>query len=64
MILCTFPQLEWQLVRALPVLERRQVELEQQLARQRLQREQPVGCARNSLYFSPFLTMGEFCFWS
>jgi hypothetical protein len=47
------PQPERQPLRPVPVLERRQVELERELARQRLERLQPFGCARNSLHFSP-----------
>ena len=57
------PQLERQLVRPLPVLQRRQVELELQLARQRLERQQSCGCCggSNLLHFSPDLVLGEFC---
>ena len=54
-------QLQWQLVCPVSVLERRCVELEQQLAGQRLERQQPCGGARNSLKFSPYF-LGEFCF--
>ena len=59
----TQPQLERQPVRPLPVLERRQVELEQQLARQRLERQQPRCVACNSLHF-PSAPHGAdgFCF--
>src|SRR3989344_5966115 len=62
MTLCTFPQRRRQPLRSLPVLERRQVELELQLARQRLKRQQPGGGVRHSLHFSPDLVLGEFCF--
>jgi len=48
----TQPHLGRQPVCALSLLERRQVELEQQLARQRLERQQPCGSARYSLRFS------------
>jgi len=51
---------------ALPLFQRRRfVELELQLARQRSQRQQPLGCARNHLYSFPVLPLGEvgeFCF--
>ena len=56
----TQPQLGRQPVRPLPVLERRQVELELQLARQRLERQQSCGSARNSLHFSPRFSGAEF----
>jgi hypothetical protein len=49
----TQPQLGRQPLRSLPLLERRQVELEQQLARQRLERQQPCCGARNLPHFSP-----------
>lgn len=55
------PELERQPLRPVPVLERRQVELERELAGQRLRSEQRVGGSRNSLYFSPAFA-GEFCF--
>ena len=58
MALYTQPQLGRRPVCSLPVLERRQVELEQQLARQRLERRQPCFVARNSLHFSPHLRVG------
>ena len=45
-------QLGWQPVRPVSVLERRQVELELQLARQQVQLEQPCCPPRNSLCFS------------
>ena len=57
------PQLQRQPVCPVSVLERQVVELEQQLAGQRLERQQPCCGARNSLKFSPYL-LGEFCFWS
>jgi len=47
----------------LPQLERQQVELELQLARQRLECQQPRSRPRNSLHFSPAFA-GEFCFTS
>ena len=55
-------QLRWQPLRSLPVLERRQVGLERQLARQRLEWQQPRGGVRNLLHFSPAFLAGEFCF--
>ena len=54
-------QLQRQSVRPVSVLQRWCLELEQQLAGQRLQRHQSVGSARNFLKFSPYL-LGEFCF--
>lgn len=60
---CTLSQLRWQPQRPLPQLERRQVELELELARQRLEWQQPCGVARKSLYSSPDLfLLGEFYF--
>lgn len=59
----TQPQPRRQPLRPVPVLERRQVELERELARQRLERQQPCGSACKSPHFSPAFT-GEFCFWS
>ncbi len=55
------PQRQWQPRRPLPVLERRAVVLELQRARQRLERDEPVCGARNSLHFPPML-LGGFCF--
>jgi hypothetical protein len=49
----TQPQLGRQPVCALPLLERRQVAVELQLARQRLGRSEPCGSARYSIHFSP-----------
>ena len=54
------PQPERQPLRPLSVPQRRQVELELQLARQRLQRQQFVRGARHFLHFS-FAFGGEFC---
>ena len=54
------PRLERRPVCALPLLQRCQVELELQLARQRLERQQPRGGACHSLYFSPCCLRGEF----
>lgn len=51
----TQPRPERQPLCALPLLERLRVELELQLARQRLQRQQPRGSARNYFYFSPII---------
>lgn len=55
---------ERQPLRPVPLLERRAVELELQLARQRLERQQSVCRSRNSLHFSPAVVVGEFCFTS
>lgn len=52
------PQRWWQPLRSLPVLERRLLGLELQLARQRLERRQPLRRSRNSLHFSPRLARG------
>lgn len=52
-VLCAKPQRQWQPLRSLSVLERRSVGVELQLARQRLEREQPVCRARKSFHFSP-----------
>ena len=57
----TQPRPARQPLRALPVLERRRMELELQLVGQRLERQQPRGSARNCLYFSPEC-LGEFYF--
>ena len=55
-------QSERQAVHTVPLLERRQVELERELARQQSERQQSVRCSRNSLHFSPDFLPGEFCF--
>ena len=56
-------ELEWQPLRPVLVLERWRVELERELARQRLERQQPVRGSRNSLHFSSDFSE-EFCFTS
>ena len=59
--LCTFPQSgERQPVRPLRLLERWQGGVELQLARQRLEPQQPVSVPRKSLHFS-LPAGGEFC---
>lgn len=57
----TQPRCGRQPVCPVPVLHRRSVELERPLARQRLERQQPRGSARNFIHFSPIFS-GEFCF--
>jgi len=48
-VLRTKPQRRWQPLRSLPLLERHEVELELQLAQQRLERQQSGSCSRNYL---------------
>ena len=56
------PQLGRQPLRPVPVLERRTVGLEQQLAGQQLELQQPRGGSRNSHHFFSACAGGEFCF--
>lgn len=51
-----------QSVRPVPLLERRQVELELQLARQQVRRAEPLRFPRQSLHVSLGSFPGEFCF--
>ena len=49
----TLSQRQWQPLRPVPLLEWREVELELQLARERLERQQPGGSARLLSSFLP-----------
>ncbi|MBU1916204.1 hypothetical protein KKC47_03705 [Patescibacteria group bacterium] len=56
------PQPERQPLHPLPLLARRQAELELQLARQQVELQQSGGGARQSRHVSLARVAGEFCF--